>query len=210
MTNTPPHPVLSKLAGSGTNDLRDIRPPVAIPSGWAWVLWVAGALLVAALVFLAWRYAKRRRQEVTPVPVIPPHIIAKQRLMDALALLGQPREFCIAVSDAVRWYLEQRFDFHAPERTTEEFLVELGATDRLTPDQKQSLGEFLQRCDLVKFARYEPREPELRELHAAAVRLVEETEPPVPPEGDSAARPSQPGTIAGEPPAHPVEVGAHE
>jgi len=45
------------------------------------------------------------------------------------------------------------------------------------PDQKESLGEFLKRCDLVKFARYEPGEPELRDLHQSAVRLVEETEP---------------------------------
>jgi hypothetical protein len=47
----------------------------------------------------------------------------------------------------------------------------------LTPDQKDGLGEFLKRCDLVKFARYEPREPELRDLHESALRLVEETEP---------------------------------
>jgi hypothetical protein len=47
----------------------------------------------------------------------------------------------------------------------------------LTRDQKDSLGGFLASCDLVKFARYEPGEAELRELHASAVRLVEETEP---------------------------------
>jgi hypothetical protein len=29
----------------------------------------------------------------------------------------------------------------------------------------------------VKFAKYEPRENELRELHGAAVKLVQETEP---------------------------------
>jgi len=92
-------------------------------------------------------------------------------------LLGQPREFCIAVSDTIRGYLEERFTFHAPERTTEEFLYELRETDLLTPDQKDGLGEFLKRCDLVKFARYEPREPELRDLHESAVRLVDETEP---------------------------------
>jgi hypothetical protein len=54
----------------------------------------------------------------------------------------------------------------------------LKSTSLLTPDQKSSLGEFLNRCDLVKFARYEPTEPELRDLHASALRLVEETEPP--------------------------------
>jgi hypothetical protein len=45
------------------------------------------------------------------------------------------------------------------------------------PEQKESLGRFLESCDLVKFAKYEPREPELRELHHSAVKLVEETEP---------------------------------
>jgi len=48
----------------------------------------------------------------------------------------------------------------------------------LTPDQKESLGNFLASCDLVKFAKYEPGENELRALHSSAERLVEETEPP--------------------------------
>jgi len=74
-------------------------------------------------------------------------------------------------------YLEERFEFRAPERTTEEFLYELQATNLLTSDQKRSLGEFLQRCDLVKFAKYEPGEPELQDLHDSALRLVDETEP---------------------------------
>lgn len=134
--------------------------------------------MVITLLYLVWRYAQKRRAEAAVVPVIPSHVLAKQKLEDALALIGRPREFCIVVSDTARWYLEQRFNFHAPERTTEEFLHELKATILLTPDQKSSLGEFLQRCDLVKFARYEPGEPELRDLHASALRLVEETEPP--------------------------------
>jgi hypothetical protein len=69
------------------------------------------------------------------------------------------------------------FNFRAPERTTEEFLRELAGTDLLWPEQKESLGKFLESCDLVKFAKYEPGENELRELHASAVKLVEETEP---------------------------------
>ena len=80
---------------------------------------------------------------VPVVPVIPPHVRARQKLEQALALLGQPREFCILVSDAIRWYLEERFEFQAPERTTEEFLHELQATHLLSTSQKSSLGEFL-------------------------------------------------------------------
>ncbi len=162
---------------AGTNDLRAIKPPVVIPSGWAWALGLLGAILLVALLYYAWRYWQKGRTEVPPVPIIPPHVRAKQKLQEALALLAQPKEFCILVSDTIRWYLEERFQFHAPERTTEEFLYELKGTDLLTPDQKQSLGEFLARCDLVKFAKYEPGEPELRDLHSSALRLVEETEP---------------------------------
>jgi hypothetical protein len=174
-TNVHPRSVLS--AAADTNALRDIKPPVDIPSGWAWVLWVLVALAAIGLGVLAWLYWKKRRAQAQAVPVIPPHIRAKQKLREALALIGQPREFCILVSDTVRWYLEERFDFHAPERTTEEFLHELQSTNLLTPDQKESLGEFLGRCDLVKFAKYEPGKPELEQLHGSAVRLVEETEP---------------------------------
>jgi hypothetical protein len=178
-----------------TNDLRDIKPPVAIPTGWALVWWIVGALALAALLAWAWVYWQRRRAFVPPIPVIPPHVRAKQKLQAALALISEPRAFCIAVSDTLRWYLEERFDFRAPERTTEEFLYELQGTNLLTAAQKDSLREFLNRCDLVKFAKYEPREPELRDLHAAAVRLVEETEPaplPLPDIGQHAL--SDPGT----------------
>jgi len=164
-------------ASAVTNTLRDIKPPVNIPNPWLWVWWGLGTLALVAVLFWVWRRSRKRKAEVPPVPVVPAHLRAKQRLREALCLLGQPKEFCIAVSDTIRSYLEERFDFHAPERTTEEFLYELQSTDLLTRDQKESLGEFLQRCDLVKFARYEPREPELHDLHDAALRLVEETEP---------------------------------
>lgn len=184
-----------------TNDLRDIRPPVDIPSGWAWVAWLLGALALAALLYWAWRYFRRRRAQVPVVPPIPAHVRARRQLEQALALLGQPREFCILVSDTIRWYLEERFDFRAPERTTEEFLHELQSTHHLSPDQKASLGEFLQRCDLVKFAKYEPGEAELRDLHAAAVRLIDETEPePGPPAAGPAVPPPLPAGSNAQPP----------
>jgi hypothetical protein len=177
MAATSSIPINSSSAAASTNALRDIKPPVEIPTGWVWAFWVAGALLLAAIAFFAWRFWQKRRAQIATPSIIPAHIRAKQKLEAALGLLGQPREFCIMVSDTIRYYLEERFTFRAPERTTEEFLYELRQTELLTPDQKESLGEFLKRCDLVKFARYEPGEPELRDLHDSALRLVEETEP---------------------------------
>ena len=177
----------------GTNDIRAIKPPVEIPNPWLWVLWIAGVLLflfLVALVVGIWLAARQRRN--IPVPV-PPHVRARQRIDAALQLIGDPRAFCIEVSDAVRIYLEERFTLRAPERTTEEFLRDLQETAALTLQQKASLGMFLEQCDLVKFARVEPPESALRELHESALRLVHETQydataplppadmPPIPP-----------------------------
>jgi hypothetical protein len=175
VTNTPA-PAASPLA-TAANDIRDIKPPVDIPNPWAPLWWTLGALAVAAIAFFLWRYLRKRREQVPLVPPVPAHVRAKQKLREALALIAQPEPFCVLVSNTLRLYLEERFEFHAPERTTEEFLYELQETDLLTRDQKDSLGDFLQRCDLVKFAKFEPAESELRDLHNSALRLVEETEP---------------------------------
>lgn len=174
--------VVSPGSVSG-EDLRDIVPPVRIPSVWDWLGWVLLVLVVAAgVALLTWWWRRPRPAPAAPPPE-PPHVRARRRLEAALGLLADPRAFCVAVSDALRWYLEERFEFRAPERTTEEFLEELRQTDRLLPDQKEVLGDFLRRCDLVKFARYEPDRSELLELHGMAVRLVEETEPVAPVSG---------------------------
>lgn len=175
-----------------TNDIRGIKPPVEIPNPWLWALWIGGALIVVWIMgaaFAIWLATKKRR--AIPVPV-PPHVRARQRIDAALQLIGDPRAFCIAVSDAVRIYLEERFTLRAPERTTEEFLRDLQKTAALTLQQKASLAVFLEQCDLVKFARFEPPESILRELHESALRMVHETQyeataplpadmPPIPP-----------------------------
>ena len=155
--------------------LRDIRGPVPLPPELLWLWIVVGALLGGLVAMLIWNKWFRHAPPAPAAPPVPPHQRAKHRLADALALLAQPKPFCIAVSDALRAYLEERFDFRAPERTTEEFLLDLQNTARLNDAQKTFLSEFLTRCDLVKFARHEPSEAELRSLHSAALGLIEET-----------------------------------
>jgi hypothetical protein len=161
---------------SATNDIRGVKPPIEIPNEWAWVWWSLAALALAAAAFVLWRRWRRQQQQLPPIVVVPPHVRAKQKLQEAWPLLSDPNRFCTLVADTIRVYLEERFELRAPERTTEEFLVELRTSTHLTRDQKETLGRFLESCDLVKFARFEPTETDLRQLHEAAVRLVDETQ----------------------------------
>ncbi len=165
-----------QAAAANTNDIREIKPPLEIPNEWAWLGWSIAAIVLLGLGLAAWRRWRKQRALLPPIQVVPPHVRAKQKLAEALAFISDPNKFCTRVADTVRVYLEERFSLRAPERTTEEFLVELQVSRHLTRDQKQTLGEFLQSCDLVKFARFEPTEMTLRQLHDAALRLVDETQ----------------------------------
>jgi hypothetical protein len=174
----------------------NLKPLIAIPNGWLWFIWIVAILVLCAAVWLVWRSWRKKAAAVPPAPPAPPHVRARRALEAALALISEPKPFSIAVSGAIRRYLEERFDFHAPDRTTEEFLYELQGSNLLTTEQKLSLGDFLAVCDLIKFAKYEPTETELRGLHAAALRLVNETEPRWVPAGIESSLAAAPAAAA--------------
>jgi hypothetical protein len=187
-TNAPT--TINPAAIAQAKDIRPPKPPLDIPNAW---LWVWGALIVLALataIYFAFRYWRKKATAPVPERIIPPHERAHLKLLEALALISQPKPFCTLVSDTVRVYLEERFQFHAPERTTEEFLHELKASNLLLPDQKRSLGDFLSICDMVKFARYEPGTTELEALLQSAIRLIDETEPHPEPAENAIAQPA--------------------
>jgi hypothetical protein len=184
-----------------TNDIRAIRPPIDLPNEWAWIWWTLLALALAGAFLVWWFHYRHKTAPIPQIPVVPPHVRAKQKLAEALPLIHDARQFCTLVSDTIRVYLEERFQFHAPDRTTEEFLLELQNSPDLAPDQKSSLGQFLESCDLVKFARLEPTETTLRELHDSAGRLGDETQyepveipPPPTAEAKPAIHPANPET----------------
>ncbi len=162
------------------SDIHDIRSLVEVPSSWAWLGWLLLILAGIALLywgFLYWRKKQQKKEEEPTAPAEPPHERARRQLEAALEHLHDPDRFCVLVSDATRTYLEERFDYRAPERTTEEFLDELQGTSHLNEEQKQSLAGFLTECDMVKFAKSEPEAYELKRLYESALQLVQETEP---------------------------------
>ncbi|MCC7376791.1 MAG: hypothetical protein IT581_19180 [Verrucomicrobiales bacterium] len=201
MTSNAPPASTNAAAAEG---LHDIVGPLRIVPLRDWLVYGAIAAVVlglAALAFYLWWRARQRRlsQPIPAPPPLPPEVRARRQLEDALRWLSEPDRFCTEVSRILRVYLEERFGWNAPDRTTEEFLSQLHAQGGLLPEHQRLLQDFLGRCDLVKFARLDPAESELLELHGAAVRLVEDTAPPILRPEPPALTPSSPASSATPP-----------
>ena len=174
-----PKPAQARTA-QGTNapgQIRGVKPLVPIPEAWIWIWTGLIVAVAAALAYWAWRRWRRKRAIPKIEVTVPPHLRARRTLDAALQFISDQERFCVLVSGTLRIYLEECFQLDAPRRTTEEFLEELQQSAMLSLDHKRLLADFLTRCDGVKFARTQPTEVELMELHAAACRLVDETAP---------------------------------
>ena len=159
-------------------DILDIKPPLSLETddGSNTMLWVLLFLLLIGTTLFFWVLRKPVQAPTGPTP----NEIAERKLREVWALLGTPVLFIKATADILRMYMEERFSAHAPDRTTEEFLVELQKMPQMTRKQKDLLLQFLKFCDFPKFAQLDPSEEECRQLHAVAVKIVNETAPALP------------------------------
>lgn len=146
--------------------------------------WLIPALLTGALLLALGAYAVRRwrRRRNRPRPLLP-FEISLQRLEEIRRLMdpASAREFSIAVSDIVREYIEVQFRVTATHRTTEEFLRDLLETaNAALAAHRGLLAEFLNQCDLAKFAGVSLSRRILESLHASARSFVTESSKPPP------------------------------
>ncbi|HDY67157.1 MAG: hypothetical protein JYX80_00885 [Candidatus Scalindua sediminis] len=171
------------ILDENASDIRDIKPPVSLNKNYyrlyliiAITLGVLG--IVGAIILFLYRRKHSRKIDFVPEP-LPAHEIAYNELenLKALNLIskGRIKEHYYGLSNIVRHYIENRFRLMAPERTTEEFLTEMAITDKLEEKHKQLIRNFLEHCDLVKYAKYGPNNQEIEGAFNSAKTLVDET-----------------------------------
>lgn len=154
-------------------DIRDIRPPYLIALDWRVLAGLAvTVVLLLAAVWWAWRWYRSRRPPLTLLARTLQRLEATRILMQA----GDARAFSVAVSDVVRAYVEERFDVLATHLTTHEFLRDcLGQVGSVLQAHEHALSEFLNYCDLAKFARWSLDAAEMERMLASARHFVETT-----------------------------------
>ncbi len=152
-------------------EFHDITGPVNyfILKPWMVFCAVAGLLLLIGLtIWLIKRWRNR------PVAVRTP----RERALDLLARVENeidqltPYQFSIRVSDILRRYVTEQYQLPVTRQTSVEFLNALAATSPFSADDQTLLGDFLNRCDLIKFARYDATREDSRLLLDEAGRFV--------------------------------------
>jgi len=149
---------------------KDIREPFNEPFNWRWYksyiyLFIAG-ILTAAIIFGIIHYInKKRRNKIIEAskPKIPAHITALASLdkikQEQLWKEGKYKVYYSEIADTIRLYIEERFDVHALESTTDEILMVMRSRV-VDPVSMEKMRQILVLSDFVKFAKMIPIEQE--------------------------------------------------
>ncbi|MFH1073598.1 MAG: hypothetical protein V1752_00775 [Candidatus Firestonebacteria bacterium] len=164
------------------DDVRDIKPPLTLPhSFWFWLFTVILPLAAIGTFFLI-RYLKSgnvsRVMEKTELKR-PPHETAYERLakLKELNLVeqGKIREHYYILSEIIRVYLEARYELPVVERTTSEAYKEMLASKKLKRKEATIVKDFLEECDLVKFAKAVPEAVKIDADYVTGASIIDMT-----------------------------------
>ncbi len=168
-----------------SGDIRDIKGPLRIPRALVVYLLPLLGLFLAGLLFWwlsrrFWRKDPREGETKPEPPPRPPHEVALEALarLEASPLLerGEVKEYHIRASEIIRTYLEARFHLPALEMTTR--FIKLGLERvGLGGEVVEGFGDFLNRCDMVKFAKFRPDPSVAHSVLLLGRELVERTVP---------------------------------
>lgn len=154
-----------------------IKYPITFKEALPWVGAVLGILgVIALIVWLVIRYSKKRGAEAEKKE--PAHIVAFRKLDkykgNKMWAPEKQKAFYSGVTDALREYIDARYDIGAMEMTTAEIMKELKKTD-ISEELQIGLKELFERADYVKFAKYIASDEENAAALPLAVRFVAST-----------------------------------
>ncbi len=165
-------------AAANIAEIRDIKGIIVQPGIDQQWYWVGGGILLVLLIGGLFLYLKNRRKKEQ---ILHAHEKALSALESARSLMTeqQSRQFAIRMADILRHYIEERFHLALQNLTTREFLSTLTQNPDLMQSDlhhhDQMLRDWLNHCDLVKFAKYRLTEKEMEEMYGSVADFIAST-----------------------------------
>lgn len=167
---------------TATFEIHDIKGQILYPVTFKELLpWIGGSILLAALIALAvWLIVRASRRKAEALkPKDPAYIVALRELdkyrSDKYWAPEKQKAFYSGITDALKFYMDDRFGVDAPEMTTAELFDALKSDKDITPQMYADLKELFERADFVKFAKHVAPDEENAKALPLAVSFVTST-----------------------------------
>jgi hypothetical protein len=173
-TPPPSRPAPSAPEAPPLPDLRDIAPPLDVFPYPTWMVVVAAILAALVVIGLIWLIVRAVRNRPPPLPPSARSVALRelQHLRQGVSQ-ADPYTFSVAVSDVLRRYVSAEYRTRATEQTSPEFLAAISHSVKFADAERQQLAEFLEGCDLIKFARIDATSADSERLLESATRFVD-------------------------------------
>lgn len=152
-------------------NFHEIAPPVDYSFLPTWAIFLASFVGLCLIGLIVW-FFKRRQKPALP-PKTPREIALEELDLTASEIeTTNPYQFSIRVSDLLRRYVTHQYGLPLTRQTSIEFLTALSKSKSFSENEKSLLEDFLNRCDLIKFARYDATSADSQLLLEEATRFV--------------------------------------
>jgi hypothetical protein len=161
------------------NDIKDIKEIELSPVSYQKIIIMISILLIVIGVLV---YLRLRKQKViVPEVTISPY----EKAIQGLSILRQieltteedQKKYYFKISEIIRLYVEEEFDFPASDRTNEEIRKNVSKIKVFTQSNRNTFLEILTKADLVKFANIQPSIEDGQSILLATENFIEEIYP---------------------------------
>ena len=167
---------------TATYQLHDIKEQMRYPLTakevipWVLLFWLAAGLVTLAVCLVIIR---RLRADGAPVSRDPAYIVALRELDkwrgEKFWAADKQKAYYSGITDALKFYIADRFGVDAPEMTTAELFDALKGEKDLPADLREDLRGVFECADFVKFAKHVASDEDNARALPTAVRFVTST-----------------------------------
>lgn len=174
-SSSAPSPAAAPTATPAPVEIRDIAPPIDVFPYPPWMVATAIAIGVILLGLVIWFIVSLIRRRPAPLPPTPTAIAMRElEKLRARAKEIEPYGFSVAVSDVLRTFISNaKFSLPATKQTSPEFLAAIANAHLFSESDRSLLGRFLEKCDMIKFARVDATSADNTELVESALAFVQ-------------------------------------
>ena len=158
---------VKKIKPDDAMKIQPIKLPLTPSVNWLSIILLILLLTLIPTIGISLYRVKQNRVINKPIETQtkqPAHEIACQRLnqieQKRLIETGKVKTYHTKVSDTTRCYITDRFGIVASELTTRDLLRKLSTQEEINTENFQKIRNFFENCDLVKFAKSQPRKAE--------------------------------------------------